>query len=70
MLNSIIPQDQDGQELFNAISSFFTTFGVGNLLRKCNAQKEKGIPVIDIFKYKLFNVARQMIIVRQGVNSC
>lgn len=56
MLNSIITQDQDGKNLFNAISSFFSTFGIGNLLRKCNAQKEKGIPVIDIFKYKLCNV--------------
>ena len=26
---SILPQDQDGQELFNAISSFFRTFGIG-----------------------------------------
>ena len=50
---SILPQGQDGQELFNAISSFFRTFKVGALLRKCNAQKEKGIPVLDIFKYKL-----------------
>ena len=56
MPNSILPQDQDGQELFNAISSFFHTFGIGNLLRKCNAQKEKGVPVLDIFKYKLCNV--------------
>lgn len=56
MLNSIITQDQDGKNLFNAISSFFCTFGIGNLLRKCNAQKEKGVPVIDIFKYKLCNV--------------
>ncbi len=46
-----ITQNQDGKELFNAISSFFRTFGIGNLLRKCNAQKEKGVPVIDIFKY-------------------
>ena len=53
---SIIPQDQEGQELYNAISSFFNRFKIGNLLRKCNAQKEKGIPVIDIFKYKLCNV--------------
>ncbi len=53
---SILPQDQDGQDLFNAISSFFCTFGIGNLLRKCNAQKEKGIPILDIFKYKLCNV--------------
>ena len=53
---SILPQDKEGQELFNAISSFFSSFGIGNLLRKCNAQKEKGIPMIDIFKYKLCNV--------------
>lgn len=56
MLNAIISQDQDGQNLFDAISSFFCTFGIGNLLRKCNAQKDKGVPVIDIFKYKLCNV--------------
>ena len=56
MLISILPQDQDGQNLFNAISSFFSTFEIGNLLRKCNAQKEKGVPVLDIFKYKLCNV--------------
>lgn len=53
---SILPQDKDGQELFYAISSFFSTFGIGNLLHKCNAQKEKGVPVINIFKYKLCNV--------------
>lgn len=51
-----IPQDKAGQELFNSISSFFSDFQIGNLLRKCNAQKEKGVPVIDIFKYKLCNV--------------
>ena len=51
-----IPQDKNGQKLFYSISSFFSDFQIGNLLRKCNAQKEKGIPVIDIFKYKLCNV--------------
>ena len=56
MPNSILPQDYAGQELFNAISSFFVRFKVGNLLRKCNAQKEKGVPVLQIFKYKLCNV--------------
>ena len=53
---SILPQDKDGQGLFNAISCFFHTFAIGKLLRKCNAQKEKGVPVLDIFKYKLCNV--------------
>ena len=47
MPNSIVPHDHDGQELFNAISSFFSQFKVGNLLRKCNAQKEKGVPVLE-----------------------
>ena len=56
MPNSIIPQNQDGQNLFRAISSFFRTFEIGKLLRKCNANKEKGVPVLDIFKYKLCNV--------------
>ena len=56
MPNSILPQDMNGQDLFNAISFFFRLFGIGNLLRKCNAQKEKGVPVLDIFKYKLCNV--------------
>lgn len=55
MPTSILPQDQVGQELFNSISPFFCRFGIGNLLRKCNAQKEKGVPVISIFKYKLCN---------------
>ena len=50
---SILPQNQDEKELFNAISSFFSRFKIGNLLRACNAQKEKGVPVTRIFKYKL-----------------
>lgn len=56
MPNSIISQDQDGKELFCAISAFFCKFKIGYLLRTCNAQKEKGVPILDIFKYKLCNV--------------
>lgn len=56
MPTSILPQDKNGQDLYNAISSFFSSYRIGNLLRKCNAQKEKGVPVIQIFKYKLCNV--------------
>ena len=56
MPTSILPLDQDGQELYNAISSFFRKYKIGNLLRKCNAQKEKGVPVLQIFKYKLCNL--------------
>ncbi len=53
---SIIPQNQQDEELFNTISSFFRTFKIGDLLRKCNACKQKGVPVLDIFKYKLCNI--------------
>ena len=53
---SIIPQNQQGEELFNTISSFFKTFKIGDMLRKCNACKQKGVPILDIFKYKLCNV--------------
>ena len=53
---SIISQSQDETELFNTISRFFTDFKIGNLLCRCNACKQKGVPVLDIFKYKLCNI--------------
>ena len=56
MPTDILSQDSNGQELYNAITSFFSRFQVGKLLSKCNANKEKGVPVMDIFKYKLCNV--------------
>ena len=56
MPNSIISYNQKDKELFNAITSFFSVFQIGKLLRKCNAQKQKGVPILDIFRYKLCNV--------------
>lgn len=53
---SIITQNEKGEELFNTISDFFKKYRIGDLLRKCNACKQKGVPAIDIFKYKLCNV--------------
>ena len=53
---SIIPQNQKDTELFNTISRFFKTFRIGDLLRKCNACKQKGVPALEIFKYKLCNI--------------
>jgi 5-carboxymethyl-2-hydroxymuconate isomerase len=53
---SIVPQNQHDEELFNTISWFFKSFKIGDLLRKCGACKQKGVPVMDIFKYKLCNV--------------
>ena len=56
---SIIPQNDHERELSNTISSFISTFHVGKLLRKCNAGKEKGVQVMDIFLYKLCNVFKK-----------
>jgi len=56
MPSSIVSQDQCGEELFNAIHSFFHRFKIGRFLRKCNAGKEKGVPVLQIFRYKLCNL--------------
>ena len=53
---SIIPQNQKDEELFNTISRFFKIFRIGDLLRKCNACKQKGVPTLEIFKYKLCNI--------------
>ena len=53
----ILPQGQHSEEEINcSVSDFISTFKVSNLLRKCNAEKQKGIPVINIFRYKLVNV--------------
>ena len=44
----ILPQGQHSEEEINcSVSDFISTFKVGNLLRKCNAEKQKGIPVIN-----------------------
>ena len=53
---SIVPQNQDEKELLNSILHFFALFKIGELLRMCNACKQKGISVLDIFKYKLCNI--------------
>lgn len=56
MPSSILSQNHDDHQLYSTISSFFRTFKIGDLLHKCGAQKEKGVPAIAIFKYKLCNV--------------
>ena len=56
---SIISQNNTKSELSNSISSFFSKYHIGNLLRKCNANKEKDVPVIRIFMYKLCNVFQE-----------
>lgn len=47
-----IPQSSTKQiEIDSFIIKFLKNFQVGKLLFKCNAGKEKGVPVMDIFKY-------------------
>lgn len=54
---TIIAQNQEEKvALHSTVQRFFTDHRIGNLLRKCNATKEKGVPVISIFKYKLCNI--------------
>ena len=53
---AIVSQNQNEKELSNTISCFFRDFNIGDILHKANAYKEKGVPVIDIFKYKLCNI--------------
>jgi len=67
---SIIPQNQDDLNLVNAIESFISEFRIGRLLDRCNARKEKGIPVMQVFRYKLCNVFNGMsMYMQQRTNS-
>jgi hypothetical protein len=53
----ILPQTQPTEEEINcSVSDFISEFQVGRLLKKCNAKKQKGVPVMQIFRYKLANV--------------
>lgn len=54
---TMIPHnDCDGQMLYTVIEKFLSMFHVGKLLRKTGAGKEKGVPVMKIFRYALGNV--------------
>lgn len=49
---SSIPQITDnGNNVSDFATKFLKRFHIGRLLFKCNAGKEKGIPVMDIFRY-------------------
>ena len=51
---SILSQNAEiANEVSGTVERFLKDYRVGNLLRKCNASKEKGVPVMDIFRYKL-----------------
>lgn len=49
---SSIPQiTDDGNSVSDFATKFMKRFHIGCLLFKCNAGKEKGVPVMDIFRY-------------------
>ena len=51
---TIISQNnENNQECANRILAFFKTFEVEKLLHRCNAAKQKGFTVIEIFRYLL-----------------
>ena len=51
---AIISQNiRDNQECEGRISNFLKQFGIGKLLLKCGAGKEKGICIVAIFRYLL-----------------
>ena len=51
---SIITQEYEkNQACESRISKFFSSYKIGEMLRKCGAGKEKGIAVVRIFRYLL-----------------
>ena len=49
---SSIPQTTDnGNSVSDFATKFMQRFHLGKLLFKCNAGKEKGIPVMDVFRF-------------------
>ena len=50
---AIISQDiRDNQEREDRISYFLKKYSIGKLLVKCGADKEKGICIVAIFRYR------------------
>ena len=52
-MSSIPQKDLNENEISGFVTKFISRFHVGRLLFKCNAGKEKGVPVMDIFRYLL-----------------
>ena len=50
-MSSIPQKTDDGNSVSGFATKFMKRFQLGKLLFKCNAGKEKGIPVMDIFRY-------------------
>ena len=54
---SILTQNNTNEvALIDCIKRFFSKHHVGELLKKCNGTKEKGVPAISLLRYKLGNI--------------
>ena len=54
---SIIAQNTDKEvAILDCVSRFFSKHHMGDLLKKCNGTKEKGVPAISLLRYRLGNV--------------
>lgn len=54
---SIIAQNNEKEvAVLDCVQRFFSSHKVGNLLKKCNGTKEKGVSAVSLLKYKLSNV--------------
>ena len=54
---SILTQNSTNEvALLDCIQIFFSRHHVGELLKKCNGTKEKGVPAISLLRYKLGNI--------------
>lgn len=54
---SIVPQNNENEvAVFDCVQRFFSSHKIGNLLKKCNGTKEKGVPAVSLLRYKLSNV--------------
>ena len=54
---SIIPCINTNEvAVFDCVQRFFSSHKIGNLLKKCNGTKEKGVPAVSLLRYKLGNI--------------
>ena len=57
---SILSQSADFEkDIDDSISRFIRDFHISSLLKKCNGEKQKGVPAMDILRYKMANVFKR-----------
>ena len=71
---AIITQTHENEQRFSCrVATFFKRYQIGGILRKCNAYKHSGIPVVVIVMYLFCLVFRNRSMyldMRSGRNTC